>query len=228
MFKLWLFTAAICTAVMTFAQQNQIDFINPLAPEFAQFGKLDIGVRTIEVSSPDAVDVLSTPRGGETAVYERRLTVEVWYPADLAGGEPGGTYEAITRNPQITATLRGRASRNADALVGAGPYPLIIISHGYPGNRYLLSHTGENLASKGYIVASIDHKESTYEDQQSIASTLYNRPIDQRTVLNSMAALSEDIESPFYSLVDSENTGIIGYSMGGYGLVNNLGGGFSE
>ena len=228
MFKLWLFTAAICTAVMTFAQQNQIDFINPLAPEFAQFGKLDIGVRTIEVSSPDAVDVLSTPRGGETAVYERRLTVEVWYPADLAGGEPGGTYEAITRNPQITATLRGRASRNADALVGAGPYPLIIISHGYPGNRYLLSHAGENLASKGYIVASIDHKESTYEDQQSIASTLYNRPIDQRTVLNSMAALSEDIESPFYSLVDSENTGIIGYSMGGYGLVNNLGGGFSE
>ena len=228
MFKLWLFTAAICTAVMTFAQQNQIDFINPLAPEFAQFGKLDIGVRTIEVSSPDAVDVLSTPRGGETAVYERRLTVEVWYPADLAGGEPGGTYKAITRNPQITATLRGRASRNADALVGAGPYPLIIISHGYPGNRYLLSHAGENLASKGYIVASIDHKESTYEDQQSIASTLYNRPIDQRTVLNSMAALSEDIESPFYSLVDSENTGIIGYSMGGYGLVNNLGGGFSE
>ena len=228
MFKLWLFTAAICTAVMTFAQQNQIDFINPLAPEFAQFGKLDIGVRTIEVSSPDAVDVLSTPRGGETAVYERGLTVEVWYPADLAGGEPGGKYEAITRNPQITATLRGRASRNADALVGAGPYPLIIISHGYPGNRYLLSHTGENLASKGYIVASIDHKESTYEDQQSIASTLYNRPIDQRTVLNSMAALSEDIESPFYSLVDSENTGIIGYSMGGYGLVNNLGGGFSE
>ena len=228
MFKLWLFTAAICTAVMTFAQQNQIDFINPLAPEFAQFGKLDIGVRTIEVSSPDAVDVLSTPRGGETAVYERRLTVEVWYPADLAGGEPGGTYEAITRNPQITATLRGRAARNADALAGAGPYPLIIISHGYPGNRYLLSHTGENLASKGYIVASIDHKESTYEDQQSIASTLYNRPIDQRAVLNSLAALSQEIDGPFYSLVDAENTGIIGYSMGGYGLVNNLGGGLSE
>ena len=228
MFKLWILTAVICKSAMTFAQQNQIDLINPSAPEFAKFGDLDIGVRTIEVTLPEVVDVLSTPRGGETAFYERRLTVEVWYPADLAGGEPGGTYEAITRNPQIIATLQGRAVRNAEALLGRGPYPLIIISHGYPGNRYLLSHAGENLASKGYIVASIDHKESTYEDQQSIASTLYNRPIDQRTVLNSMAALSEDIESPFYSLVDSENTGIIGYSMGGYGLVNNLGGGFSE
>ena len=228
MFKLWLSTAAIGIATMTFAQQNHIDLINPSAPEFAQFGQLDIGVRTIEVSSPDAVDVLNTTRGGETAFYERRLTVEVWYPADLAGEEPGGTYDAITRNPQITATLQGRAVRNAKALIGSVPYPLIIISHGYPGNRYLLSHAGENLASKGYIVASIDHKESTYDDQQSIVSTLYNRPIDQRAVLNSLAALSEEAESPFYSLIDSENTGIIGYSMGGYGLVNNLGGGFSE
>jgi predicted dienelactone hydrolase len=28
--------------------------------------------------------------------------------------------------------------------------------------------------------------------------------------------------------VDTENTGIVGYSMGGYGLVNNLGGGYNE
>ncbi len=226
--NLWIFTAAILTAVGTHAQQNQIDLITSSAPEFAQFGEFDIGVRTIEVSSPGAVDVLNTMRGGETAFYERKLAVEVWYPANLAGAEPGGTYKAITRNPQITATLYGRAVRDAEPLTEQGPYPLIIISHGYPGNRYLLSHAGENLASKGYVVASIDHKESTYDDQQSIASTLYNRPIDQRTVLNSLALLSEESDNPFYSMVDSENTGIIGYSMGGYGLVNNLGGGFSE
>ena len=60
----------------------------------------------------------------------------------------------------------------------------VIISHGYPGNRYLLSHLGENLASKGYVVASIDHKsDSTYDDQTGLASTLYNRPLDQLFVL---------------------------------------------
>ena len=53
------------------------------------------------------------------------------------------------------------------------------MSHGYPGNRYLLSHLCENLASKGFVVVSIDHKESTYDDQQRFASTLYNRPLDQ-------------------------------------------------
>ena len=228
MWNLWIFTTAILTAVVTHAQQNRIDLITSSAPEFAQFGEFDIGVRTIEVSSPNAVDVLNTPRGGETAFYERKLTVEVWYPSNLAGAEPGGTYRAITRNPEITATLYGRAVRDAEPLREHGPYPLVIISHGYPGNRYLLSHAGENLASKGYVVASIDHKESTYDDQQSIASTLYNRPIDQRVVLNSLALFSEESGNPFYSIVDSENTGIIGYSMGGYGLVNNLGGGFSE
>ena len=226
--KFWFLFLSAAFVSMASSQSNRIDIISQDAPELAEFGEFDIGVSTIEISTSDAVDVLNTPHGGETAFYERKLTVEVWYPAYLAQGQPGGTYKAITRNPEITATLHGRAVRDAEPLKEQGPYPLIIISHGYPGNRYLLSHTGENLASKGYVVASIDHKESTYDDQQSIASTLYNRPIDQRIVLNSMAALSEDIESPFYSLIDSEYTGIIGYSMGGYGLVNNLGGGFSE
>ena len=44
----------------------------------------------------------------------------------------------------------------------------MIISHGYPGNRYLMSHLGENLASKGFVVASIDHRDSTYDDQKAV------------------------------------------------------------
>jgi predicted dienelactone hydrolase len=54
----------------------------------------------------------------------------------------------------------------------------VIISHGYPGNRFLMSHIGENLASKGFVCVSIDHKDSTYDDQKAFASTLYNRPFD--------------------------------------------------
>src|SRR5206468_12049755 len=52
-------------------------------------------------------------------------------------------------------TLHGQAVRDASPLTST-PLPLVIISHGYPGNRYLMSHLGENLASKGFIVASID------------------------------------------------------------------------
>ena len=166
------------------AQNNPIDAVASDSPELASFGEYDIGVKTIEVVDRNRIDIINTPRGEASVHYDRKLTVEIWYPAELnEGQEPRGEYKAITRNPEITATLSGRAVRDAEAQRADGPYPLIIISHGYPGNRFLMSHTGENLASKGYVVASIDHKDSTYDDQLAFASTLYNRPLDQRLVL---------------------------------------------
>ena len=211
------------------AQENRIDVVRPDAPQLASFGDHDVGVQTLEVVDPNRVDILNTPRGGDSVYYDRKLTLEIWYPAQLSDGQSaGGQYHAITRNPEITALLLGRAVRDAQPESTATPYPLVIISHGYPGNRFLLSHLGENLASKGYVVASIDHTDSTYDDQQAFTSTLYNRPLDQRFVLNTMAALAEDSASFLYNLLDAETTAVVGYSMGGYGLINNLGGGYSD
>jgi len=220
---------AACISISALAQSNRIDIVRHDAPELAHFGEFAIGVRTLELTDPGRPDVLNTAEGGETALYDRSLTVEVWYPALLADDQhPGGDYTTSTRNPAITATLHGRAVRDAAALTGAGAMPLVIISHGYPGNRYLMSHLGENLASKGYVVVSIDHRDSTYNDQQAFASTLYNRPLDQLFVLDQMAVLSDDADGFLGGLVDTGHTGIVGYSMGGYGLVINLGGGYSD
>jgi predicted dienelactone hydrolase len=211
------------------AQVNRIDIIRPDAPSLAAYGDYDIGVRTIVVTDSGRVDVLNTQRGSEVAIYDRSLTVEVWYPAQLASGQSrGGEYLAITRNPEITARLSGQAVRDAVPDTSAGAFPLVVISHGYPGNRYLMSHLGENLASKGYVAVSIDHKDSTYDDAQAFSSTLYNRPLDQRFVIESMALLAENSDSFLAGMLDANKTGVVGYSMGGYGLVNNLGGGYSD
>lgn len=211
------------------AQTNRIDVIRPDAPGLAQFGEYDIGVRTVEVTDSNRPDVLNMRRDEETPLYDRSLTLEIWYPAQLASGQtPGGQYQARTRNLDLTATLDGRAVRDADPLRGDGPSPLVILSHGYPGNRYLLSHLGENLASKGYVVASIDHTDSTYEDQQNINSTLYNRAMDQRFVLSAIADFGAADDHFLSGVVDADNTGLIGYSMGGFGAVNNLGAGYSD
>lgn len=211
-----------------FAQSNRIDTIGQDAPELARFGEFDIGVRTLELSAPERVDVINSVAGEVTNYYDRPLTVEIWYPAALGAGQSaGGDYFTETRNLDINATLHGRAVRDAAPNGGAGPYPLVIISHGYPGNRFLLSHLGENLASKGYVVASIDHTDSTYQHQEPIASTLYNRPLDQRFVLSSIADMGADNTSFLAGLVDTDNTGLVGFSMGGYGAVNNIGGAIS-
>ena len=213
------------------AQTNRIDTVTPLAPELAAYGTNAIGVRTIQVTDKARPDILNTKEGAPTARYDRTLTVEVWYPAVLAAGQTqGGDYTGvITRDPSVIVTLHGRALRNAAPQPREGGFPLVIISHGYPGDRYLLGHLAENLASKGYVVASISHKDSTYDDQKAFASTLYNRPFDQLFVLDEMDRLGRKDSGAFLSgLVDASRTGIVGYSMGGYGVVNVIGGGFSK
>jgi predicted dienelactone hydrolase len=212
------------------AQSNRIDTVTPLAPELAPYGQYAIGVRTVQATDKNRPDILNTKEGGPTARYERTLTLEVWYPAALAAGQkPGGDYRAITREPAITATLHGQAVRDAAPLTSEPPYPLVIISHGHPGNRYLMSHLAENLASKGFVAVSIDHKESTYDDQKAFASTLYNRAFDDLFVLNEMARLARPGSGSFLNgRLDAGRTGLVGYSMGGYGAVNVVGGGYSK
>jgi len=221
--------AVLTVGANAFAQSNRIDIVTPSAPELAGYGTLAIGVRTLQVTDKNRPDILNTKEGGPIARYDRTLTLEVWYPATLAAGQkPGGDYRAITRDPAITVTLHGQAVRDA-APATTGPLPLVIISHGYPGNRYLMSHLGENLASKGFIVASIDHKDSTYDDQKAFASTLYNRPFDQLFVLNEIERMGKAGSGSFLSgRIDASRTGVVGYSMGGYGVVNLVGGGYSK
>jgi predicted dienelactone hydrolase len=233
MFRRRLLTvpAALLALTLTVsAQNNRIDVVTPLAPELASYGEHDIGVRTIQVTDRNRIDILNTKEGTPPARYDRTLTLEIWYPAHLTAGQtPEGDYRVITRDPSVTAVLHGKAVRDATPETPAAAFPLVIVSHGYPGNRFLMSHLAENLASKGFVVASIDHKDSTYDDQRAFASTLYNRPLDQLFVLNEMARLSRGGSGSFLSgLVDANRTGLVGYSMGGYGLVNTIGGGFSK
>lgn len=193
--------------------ENRIDMVRPDAPALAAFGNHKIGVTTMTFTNLDQIDVVNTNETGEPPRYDRELTVELWYPA-TDDTTPGGTYTALIRDGVTETTLVGQAARDA-APDTSETFPLIIISHGYPGNRFLLSPLAENLASKGYVVASIDHPDSTYDDQTAFGSTLVNRPWDQRFVIDSVTALEGDLGQ----IIQDDNIAIIGYSMGGYGAL---------
>ncbi len=194
------------------AAENRIDGTRPDAPQFAALGDYTVGVTTLTFTNPGQIDIVNAT-ADSAPVYDRTLTVEVWYPA-ATDTTPGGSYTAFLRDGVTEVTLLGQAARDAAPLAGTA-YPLVILSHGYPGNRFLMSHLGENLASKGYVVASIDHPDSTYDDVTAFGSTLVNRPGDQRFVLDSLAGLQGDLGA----IIDADNTAIIGYSMGGYGAL---------
>ena len=204
--------AAITALVASPLCANPIDQIRPDAPQLADYGLLPVGVQTMPLVHPDQVDVVSI-NGADTPRYNRPLIVEIWYPA-ADGSTKRGKYRAMIRDGATEVELTGRATRDAAPATGE-KFPLVVLSHGYPGNRYLMSHLGENLASKGYVTVSIDHTDSTYSDQGPFGSTLFNRPLDQRFIIDQMAALDTDLGA----IIDTDAVAVIGYSMGGYGAL---------
>jgi predicted dienelactone hydrolase len=240
LFHACLLGAAALLAAAGAAAENRIDQVRPDAPELAAHGKFPIGVRTLQFVNPGQLDIVRAKAGEPMPTYDRPLTVEVWYPAVAPAAPPArrpdglapGEYRVVTRDPRTLVVIQGKALRDAAPDARGGPYPLVIVSHGYPGNRYLLSHLAENLASKGYVVASIDHTDSTYSDQAAFASTLFNRPLDQLFVLKAMDRLNageatDAAGGALKRMVNANSTALIGYSMGGYGAVNAVGGGFT-
>ncbi|MGB7319693.1 MAG: dienelactone hydrolase [Planktotalea sp.] len=208
--------AAMALTVTPAMAENRIDIIRPDAPALAAYGAHVVGVRTYELSNPGQIDIVNTT-ADNAPIYDRPLTVEVWYPA-AAGTEPGGTYEGVNlRAASVQVALEGQAVRDA-APSAEGKFPLIVISHGYPGNRFLMAHLGENLASKGYVTVSIDHTDSTYADQNAFGSTLLNRPLDQDFVVETFADFSGTAPE-LAAIIDGDTVGVIGYSMGGYGAL---------
>jgi predicted dienelactone hydrolase len=225
----------VILAATPLAAQNRIDGQAPDAPELAAYGPRAVGVRQFDFVNPDQVDVRNVDRTADPSAplprYDRPLTVEMWYPA-IDGATGDTSLDAFLRDGVTQVELQGRAVRDAAPATGLGPVPLVLMSHGYPGNRFLMSHLAENIASKGYVVASIDHTDSTYRTlgafQSTFPSTLVNRSLDQLFVLDEIARINADASSDLAGLIDTDNAGLIGYSMGGYGALVTAGAGVTE
>ena len=209
-------TAAISPSVSA-AQTLYKPFPVDVMPSLSEKGNYDVGVKTIEAAYPAKVKDIA---GNEV---ERSLTLEVWYPA--ASSAQKATYINETRSGQVFE-VQADASRDAPIADADTDFPVIVISHGYTGYRTLMFYLGEHLASHGYVVAAIDHTDSTNKDvnfaenpYSGFPSTLLNRSRDQVLTLNSIS------ENTFFKeSVDASKAGVIGYSMGGYGAVSTVGG----
>lgn len=206
------------------------------APELAVRGSHKVGVRTVQLVNPDQLDILNYSKQQSNPRYDRKLTLEVWYPAKLGAEQAQITHYSDVlghgannpARPNLPFHFGGRAARNAQADSNSPSLPLVIISHGYSGSRVIMTWLAENLASKGYIVAAIDHTESTHADAEAISSTLVNRPRDINFVIRSVAELSATPGSFLAGMVNAERTAVVGYSMGTYGALSAAGVGASQ
>ena len=168
---------------------------------------------------------------GKAPLYDRPLTLEIWYPAQIpAGSRVETVYKMPAPRSQPggeTIDIKDKALRDAVPLAGT-TFPLVIVSHGYPGSRYFLSYLTANLASKGYVVVAIDHTDSVFDGQRDFASTLINRSRDQLFTIESIVEMEQKPDSFLHGLADASKVAVVGYSMGGYGALTTAGAGYSE
>lgn len=214
---------------LTIFAENRIDTQRPDAPDLAAYGEYAIGVKTLKIVNPKQIDIVKIDPANlkNQPKYDRPLTLEIWYPA-INDSQGDTSLDVYLRDGKTIVSIQGKAIRDAKPFISSQKYPLVLISHGYPGNRFLMSHLAENIASKGYVVVSIDHTDSTYRTQAAFGSTLVNRPIDQLFTLDQIERMSKDNASFLYGLVNPQNTALIGYSMGGYGALIAAGAGVTQ
>ncbi len=191
------------------------------APELARLGESAVGVRTLGVVQRNQEDVLAFDvANGSFPKSNRPITVDLWYPALPPAGAQREVYNASLPSeppsPPANFTVPGIAVRDAPP-AGKG-YPLVVVSHGYSNSPAAMTWLTENLASKGYVVAAIRHDDPPITDPAKIAQLLVRRPLDIAFVTDTLKSILGRER-----LVDPARVALVGYSMGGYGVLTAAG-----
>ena len=191
------------------------------APELAALGPDGAGVILRTVVDRGQVEALSSFASGTLVRADRTLPLMIWYPAKAAAKTKRASYTAslVGEHPGTIArfTVPGIAVRGPPP-AGKG-YPVVLLSHGYNNDPAMLTWLAENLATKGYVVVAIQHRDPPITDTKQTPATLIRRPLDIAFVLRQLRGglLGE--------LADTSRIALAGYSFGGYGVITAAGAG---
>jgi predicted dienelactone hydrolase len=158
-----------------------------------RLGAYGVGVTTIDLvdtSRPTAAN------GAVPASNQRKLTTEIWYPADPGAAQP----------PE---------ARDAAVDKDGAPYPLIILAHGLSASRRLYASYGQYLASHGYVVAAPDFPLSNLTTPGGPRlNAVLEQPKDVSFVIEQMLAFNEQSGHALEGSIDPEQIGMTGHSLG--------------
>ena len=179
------------------------------ALDTSALGPYSVGRRTVTITDPGRSD--------------RMLTTDIWYPTDATEGD-ASTY-SFAPGIEYDSDVALDAPRASEA----GPFPLVVYSHGSGGLRYVSSFLTETLASHGVVVVAPDHAGNTTLDsivgsEADRETIVRDRPLDVSLVIDAMLSGSADLD--ITKIIDGGQIGVIGHSFGGYTALA-MGGGVS-
>lgn len=192
----------------------------PGAPELAALGPDGVGVTSRVVVDRGQLDPVASLRQRHKVLADRELPLRIWYPAHVVQGDFRVTYHATLESepPRRPApfTVPGIAVEDAPPLTGA--HPVVVLSHGYNNDPAMQAWLAENLASKGYVVVGVMHRDPPITDTALTPATLLRRPLDIVFVLRRIRA------GLLGTMADTARIALAGYSYGGYGVMQVAGG----
>jgi predicted dienelactone hydrolase len=141
----------------------------------------------------------------------------IWYPAD-GGADVAPQRFGPPGQPMFQASP---AAPNAPLAAGAVKFPLIMLSHGTGGTVQSMAWFATALATRGYIVAGVNHPGNTAMAPYTVQGfTLWwLRAKDISVALDDLLADDE-----FGPRIDSQRIGAAGFSLGGYTVIELAGG----
>jgi dienelactone hydrolase len=200
-------------------------------------GGTPVGTREVRLVDSSRVDPFRSDGS------KRELLVRFWYPASVANGCVAAPYTS----PQVwsyISTLVGvalppvKTHSCLNAPVTAGAHPVVTLTHGFTGTFTDYTFLAEDLASRGYVVASVDHTHEatavefpdgrletsvfgshltqyTRSDAGSLGFAVAVRLDDLQFVLNELARLNAASGGDFAGTLDLSRVGLVGHSLGG-------------
>ena len=172
-------------------------------------GPYEVGVRSEFWIDSSRAETFTTDPGDY-----RKLLVEVWYPADVSKGA-----KRVTAHPdpdalaeELAAALPGGLPSFIFSSAGSGitwayrdqpvtgaerSFPLLVFSHGFGGTRVANNFQMAEMASHGYIVASVEHSytsigtrfpDGTRAQQDTAAAFVLNEDSTSVRIVNIWAA----------------------------------------
>ncbi|SRR6266568_625860 len=234
---------AISSTVMLAAAGILFSIVLPVFHLPRPTGPYPVGTTTLYFKdssrADDAAPVPGTPR---------ELVVQLWYPAEVSSNRLARYREP--RETRGISAYQNLISTNShlDALpASAGsPFPVILFSPGWKSRRTIDTFLTEELASNGYIVASIDHtynsRRVAFPDgrvaigvaQDDVAfpeistaervreiwdKELLKWVADQRFVLDQLEIMNDSRGTPWWGKLNTHLAGAIGHSFGGAAAV---------
>jgi predicted dienelactone hydrolase len=152
----------------------------------------------------------------------RPLRTAIWYPANPTNIKE----ETIFGGPPDTEVFAPvTVAAGAEVSNTKQKYPLVLLSHGTGGSAIQMMWLGYYLASRGYIVAAINHHGNTAAEKQPAAQgfmLFWERANDLSVLLDKLLA-----DPLFGPRIDRDRIGAAGFSLGGYTVIAIAGGQFS-